>query len=454
MVLESTVICVDNSDFMRNGDFSPSRLQAQQDAVNLLCNAKTRSNPENNVALVTLANSSEVLTTLTTDVGKVMAKLQQVQPKGEVNFLTGVRIAHLALRHRQGRNHRMRIIVFVGSPLKVTPPELSQLAKKLKKEKVNVDIVNFGEETVASSSQQDDNSDLLQAFIEELRGKDGSGSHLATLVGGCDLVDSLARSAIVKGEDGSGASAAAAAGGSSGGGFEFGVDPNEDPELAMALRVSMEEQRQRQEREARAAAAAAPTTAPVPGESRPANTSESWMLMRVGCGMMGLKRVILLNYVFFSAEEENMLVQAITGAASLDSHPAASGSSGSVGIPDFGSMSEEDQLAYAIQVSMQEAQEENKSKKKTKEDDATPGKKPDEKEKRKGGGEDQVMEVDTEEDLSAVVQDAEFLESVLGTLPGVNVQSDAVQSVVGELAGRSQERKPSEGEEGKKTEKK
>ena len=40
-------------------------------------------------------SSSEVVTTLTTDVGKVMAKLQQVQPKGEVNFVTGVRIAHV-----------------------------------------------------------------------------------------------------------------------------------------------------------------------------------------------------------------------------------------------------------------------------------------------------------------------------------------------------------------------
>ncbi len=46
-----------------------------------------------------------------------------------------------------------------------------------------------------------------------------------------------------QGEDGSGAIAA-------GGGFEFGVDPNEDPELALALRVSMEEQRARQEAEA------------------------------------------------------------------------------------------------------------------------------------------------------------------------------------------------------------
>lgn len=46
---------VDNSDYMRNGDFIPSRMQAQQDAINLVCHSKTRSNPENNVGLISLA---------------------------------------------------------------------------------------------------------------------------------------------------------------------------------------------------------------------------------------------------------------------------------------------------------------------------------------------------------------------------------------------------------------
>jgi 26S proteasome regulatory subunit N10 len=398
MVLESTVICVDNSDFMRNGDFQPSRMQAQHEAVNLIANAKTRSNPENNVALVTLANSSEVLTTLTTDVGKVMAKLQQVQPKGEVNFVTGVRIAHLALRHRQGRNHRMRIVVFVGSPLDVKQKELSQLAKKLKKEKVSVDIINFGED-------QDENNEVLQAFIEELRGKDGTGSHLATLNGGCDLVDTLARSPIVKGEDGSGAAVAAAAAGGASGGFDFGIDPNEDPELAMALRVSMEEQRQRQERDARAAGQPTGGT-----EARPQATTE----------------------------EEQMLVQALTGPGALDGGNAG-GSAG--GFPDFGTMSEEDQIAYAIQMSMQEAERESSKAgdKKKKEEPKKEGEKDDDK-REKGGEESMDVDMEGEEDLGAAVQDAEFLQQVLGSLPGVDPQSEAVRSAVGSVA-RKEEQK-------------
>ena len=49
MSLEATVVCVDNSEWTRNGDFAPSRWHAQADAVNLLAGAKTQANPENTV---------------------------------------------------------------------------------------------------------------------------------------------------------------------------------------------------------------------------------------------------------------------------------------------------------------------------------------------------------------------------------------------------------------------
>ncbi|NWZ88567.1 PSMD4 ATPase, partial [Poecile atricapillus] len=88
----------------------------------------------------------EVLTTLTPDTGRILSKLHSVQPKGKITFGTGIRVAHLALKHRQGKNHKMRIIAFVGSPVLDSDKDLVKLAKRLKKEKVNVDIINFGEE--------------------------------------------------------------------------------------------------------------------------------------------------------------------------------------------------------------------------------------------------------------------------------------------------------------------
>ena len=130
----------------------------------------------------------------------------------------------------------MRIVIFVGSPIEDDEKELVKQAKRLKKEKVSVDVVNFGEEAV--------NTDKLTAFVNTINGKDGTGSHLVTVPPGPLLSDALVSSPVIVGEDGTGAVPAGA-------GFEFGVDPNEDPELALALRVSMEEQRARQEEEAR-----------------------------------------------------------------------------------------------------------------------------------------------------------------------------------------------------------
>ena len=40
---------------MRNGDFIPNRLQAQQDAVHAVCRMKTKLNAENTVGLMSLA---------------------------------------------------------------------------------------------------------------------------------------------------------------------------------------------------------------------------------------------------------------------------------------------------------------------------------------------------------------------------------------------------------------
>lgn len=41
----------------------------------------------------------EVKATLTADVGRILAKLHQVQPGGEINFSTGLRIAHVSNFH-------------------------------------------------------------------------------------------------------------------------------------------------------------------------------------------------------------------------------------------------------------------------------------------------------------------------------------------------------------------
>ncbi|XP_023803647.1 26S proteasome non-ATPase regulatory subunit 4-like isoform X1 [Cyanistes caeruleus] len=118
----------------------------------------------------------------------------------------------------------MRIIAFVGSPVLDSDKDLVKLAKRLKKEKVNVDIINFGEEEA--------NTEKLTAFITALNGKDGSGSHLVTVPPGPSLADALISSPVLAGEGG----AVLGLGASD---FEFGVDPSADPELALGLGISV-----------------------------------------------------------------------------------------------------------------------------------------------------------------------------------------------------------------------
>jgi len=357
---------VDNSEFMRNGDYLPTRLQAQQDAVNLIAHSKTRANPESNVALMTLSDLS-VLVTLTTDTGKLLAKLHQVGPTGEMRFIPGIKIAHLALKHRQGKNHKTRIVAFVGSPIEADEKDLTKLAKKLKKEKVNVDIINIGEEEA--------NTALLNKFVETINGKEGTSSHLVTIPPGPHLSDALVSSPIVQGEDGVGG---AAAGG--GGGYEFGVDPNDDPELALALRVSMEEQRARQQ---------ADTGATNPGEGGQETPAAGGQAAAAGGE---------------DTSEEAMLQRAL--AMSMG------GGEESGSAPDLAAMTEEEQIAYAMRMSMAEGAEAGGS-----------------------GGGAESMDVDDkpgeDEDYSEVMNDPAFLQSVLQNLPGVDPQSEAIKNAVG-----------------------
>jgi 26S proteasome regulatory subunit N10 len=112
------VVCVDNSEFTRNGDYAPTRFQAQADAVNLLAGAKTQHHPENTVGVMTMAGKTpQVLVTPTPDLGKVLNAMQGMKIEGEVHLSTTVQIAQLALKHRENKNQRQRIVVFVGSPI-------------------------------------------------------------------------------------------------------------------------------------------------------------------------------------------------------------------------------------------------------------------------------------------------------------------------------------------------
>jgi 26S proteasome regulatory subunit N10 len=164
-------------------------------------------------------------------------------------------IQQLALKHRQNKSQKQRIIVFTCSPIPEDGKTLDKLAKKMKKNGVAIDFVAFGE-------LDDENTKKLTSFNENV--KSGDGSHIAIIHPGPGLLsDQLVTSPILNGDGSSGGAGAGGEGGGGGEAFEFGIDPSVDPELALALRMSMEEEKARvekanKEQEAKEKAAALP----------------------------------------------------------------------------------------------------------------------------------------------------------------------------------------------------
>ena len=43
--------------------------------------------------------------------------MQEMRIEGEVHLATAVQVAQLALKHRENKNQRQRVVLFVGSPV-------------------------------------------------------------------------------------------------------------------------------------------------------------------------------------------------------------------------------------------------------------------------------------------------------------------------------------------------
>jgi len=379
MVLEATVVCLDNSDWMRNGDYTPTRLEAQQDAINLICGAKTQSNPENTVGVLSGAGRSPgVLVTLTSDLGKILSSLHEVRIGGTFDFLASMQVAQLVLKHRQNKNQHQRVIVFVGSPLLTDSNQLVRLGKRLKKNNIAVDIVNFGEEA--------ENTEKLEAFISAVNSNDNS--HLVTIPPGPHILsDILISSPIIAGDEG-GSGVGGGGGGSSDFGFG-GVDPNLEPELALALKVSMEEERARQEEARKKAEAENKGQEPTATESTPQTAS---------------KEVEMSEAV--GEEDEDLLQQAI--ALSMQQEKRAqeqSTANAPSAISEVNMQDDDEEMRLALQMSMASSPSPNQPTTST-------------------GGEDISKEL---------MEDPNFVNSILMSLPGVDPDDDRIKNALKQL---------------------
>eukprot|EP01147_Barroeca_monosierra_P000437 gene437-3775_t len=385
-MVEATMLCLDNSEYMRNGDFVPSRLEAQRDAANLIVGTKIRENPENTVGMLTMANKIDVLSTLTRDNSKIMACLHEVKPQGVCDFVSGLQVANLVLKHRQVRTHHVHIIVFVGSPVIATEKQLMTLAKKLKKGNVSVDVISFGEE--------DENQQKLEVFISNVS-KEGN-SHLVIVPSGSGrLSDSIMSSPMFATND---------QGQSAGGGAFGDMDLDNDPELAMALRISLEEERQRQ----RTASAAT--------------------------GGDNEKSEAQVNVESDAQQQQQSSQQGDTSSDQDSMQPSRPAD-----VPNFDAMTEEEMLQYAMQMSLQEVTgdtpEESQELTSTSAHQQTPeGTQTETAESatKKSKKEEPVRDEAADNSMD-IFQDPAYLSSILGDLPGVDPNDEQVQEMLAKL---------------------
>lgn len=258
MPLECTLICLDDSEFMRNGDYAPNRLDSQQDAAALLTAQRINDNAESTVGVMSMAGgahkNAEVLVAPTQEQGKILAGFAGLKAGGQIDFSTSVQIAQLALKHRKNKTGGQRIIAFIGSPVLEETKTLTKIGKQLAKNNIAVSVIMLGE--------LEENEEKMRVFVEQVNKSDNS--HLVMVPPGGYLSDALRNSPIMSFgmESGFSGDMGGAEAGGGGGAFEEygGIDPSVDPELAMVMRQSLIDARRAEESRAKAEEEANGTT--------------------------------------------------------------------------------------------------------------------------------------------------------------------------------------------------
>lgn len=140
------------------------------------------------------------------------------------------------------KQQRQRIIVFVGHPIEDDLTQCEDLGKRLKRNNVGIDVINFA---------HPDNVPKLQALVQCANNSDNS-HFLDVPMGVAMITDVLITSPILQGENadvqmsGEGGPANLADPIPNRFAEYGGINPDMDPELAMVMKISMDEARANQ----------------------------------------------------------------------------------------------------------------------------------------------------------------------------------------------------------------
>jgi len=195
---------------------------------------KMQANQETSVGVMAMAGSrAELLLSPTTDLGHVLAAIQNLRVKGTIALSTALRTSQLALSHRLNKHQKQRIIAFTGSPITENAKDLVKLGKLLRKNNMAVDVISFGEENT-----ENENMEKLDQFIKTVNSNDNSRM-VPVPPGPHSFVDMIVTT--IFSDMSPDAIAAMSAGGIGSMGGDF------DPDMELAIRMSLAEQRETQQ---------------------------------------------------------------------------------------------------------------------------------------------------------------------------------------------------------------
>jgi len=276
-------------------------------------------------------------------------------------------------------------------------------------------VINFGEEA--------QNTEKLEAFIAAINGN--NNCHLITIPPGPHILsDILISSPIVTGGEEGSLSGISSTSTNPTGTESFGafVDPNLDPELAMALKVSLEEERARQE-EARKKTEG----------GRSQETTENLNTATVSSTLPHITTSATKEVSMTDLDDDELLQQALAMSMTpapqevRSPKPSDSGSAANENNNKVGNMqdiNEDEQMRMALEMSMTEKIPTSQTNQQKNTEQPVP-------------------------DLSQVMDDPNWVNSVLSSLPGVDPNDERIKSVLASLKSKTPEEKTKKEEDKK-----
>eukprot|EP00361_Fabrea_salina_P007744 CAMPEP_0202439520 /NCGR_PEP_ID=MMETSP1345-20130828/36207_1 /ASSEMBLY_ACC=CAM_ASM_000843 /TAXON_ID=342563 /ORGANISM="Fabrea Fabrea salina" /LENGTH=538 /DNA_ID=CAMNT_0049054055 /DNA_START=831 /DNA_END=2447 /DNA_ORIENTATION=- len=162
---EAFVFCFDNSEYARAQDYLPDRWQAQQEAAFMIATNKVESKPESKLGVVSMGGNKS-RSDLTSSITQAFSILRYVSVlEGKIDLEYGLETAKAILKKKPQKEHLQRIIAFVCSPVGTRSGKLLKLGKTLRKNKIALDLVCFG---------NGDDVDKLQQLVEQTNFQENS----------------------------------------------------------------------------------------------------------------------------------------------------------------------------------------------------------------------------------------------------------------------------------------